>query len=177
MSSSTRQVAAGAQGASGAAGAEMQDGEPGPELPYPQMSRQKPRRNDQPTRLPYEQLQRRKWGAHDPGASIGVERKVEIRMDSRQAIIDNDLVLPIAPQASQRDLFLQILSGIDQMAQSWDAPGNGFFWVPSLNFVISPGGNAAYERMAPLIRKSGLSSTTAFTLEEARVTAPAEVKP
>lgn len=143
---------------------------------YPSFAGQGARRRGQSGRMPYEQLQRRKWGPHEANASIGVEKPVEIRVDAEQMVVANELTIPIPPGASRAEIFDQLLSAVDQSAQGWGQPGQGFFWVPSLRFVISPGGNAVYERVAPLVVKSGLSRRTEYTLDRV-VPAATEVQP
>ena len=115
--------------------------------------------------IPYEQLQRRRWGQFEEGANIGVEKSVTIRVDAEQMIVANQLIIPIRPGASRNELFDYLLSAIDEHATSWGPAATGFFWIPSLKFVISPGGNQIYDRLAPLVTRSGLRADTEFTLE------------
>ncbi|MDX1970256.1 MAG: hypothetical protein SFV23_24005 [Planctomycetaceae bacterium] len=132
---------------------------------YPTFAQEAPPRGSRGPKLPYEKLQRRKWGPHDPGASIGVEKPVEIRVDAERMIVGGTTVIRLRPDASRHEIFDQLLATLDQNSRGWEAPGPGFFWVPSLRFVISPGGNVMYERIAPLVTKSGLSNSREFTLE------------
>lgn len=156
----------GTEGSTGATGSPFLDE---PAESFPRFNPPQASRGGQQAKLPYEQLQRRKWGPHDPGASIGVERRVMIQVDSERIIIDGQRNIPIRAEDSRTVVFDQLLMGLDQSAQTWGNPGSGFFWVPSLRFVISPGGNAVYERMAPLVTKSGLSHSTEHTLDRAQV--------
>lgn len=116
--------------------------------------------------IPYEQLQRRRWGQFEEGANIGVEKAVTIRVDADQMIVANQLIIPIRPGASRNELFDHLLAAIDEHANSWGPAATGFFWIPSLKFVISPGGNQIYDRLAPLVTRSGLRADTEFTLEK-----------
>lgn len=116
--------------------------------------------------IPYEQLQRRRWGQFEEGANIGVEKSVTIRVDADQIIVANQLIIPIRPGASRNELFDHLLAAIDEHANSWGPASTGFFWIPSLKFVISPGGNQIYDRLAPLVTRSGLRADTEFTLEK-----------
>ena len=141
---------------------------------YPRFMQRGKTRAENP--LQYEQLQRRKWGPHEPGASIGVERAVVVRVDANHVIVDETLQVPIRSDMSRDEVFQRVLSGVDQAAQTWGQPGNGFFWVPSLRFVISPGGNTTYERVSPLVTRSGLSNSVEHTLQPA-IASPREVAP
>jgi hypothetical protein len=132
---------------------------------FPTFAQDVPPRGSRGPKLPYEKLQRRKWGPHDPGASIGVEKPIEIRVDAERMIVGGTTVIRLRPDASRNEIFDHLLATLDQNSRGWEAPGPGFFWVPSLRFVISPGGNVMYERIAPLVTKSGLSNSREFTLE------------
>ncbi|MDZ4683714.1 MAG: hypothetical protein SH850_01415 [Planctomycetaceae bacterium] len=136
------------------------------EPPYPSFAQAR-KATGQSRDLPYEQLQRRRWGPHDAGASIGVEKTVVVRVDAQRLIVGDNVIVPVPLGASRNQVFDRLLTVIDRQAQTWGKPGNGFFWVPKLKFVIGPGGNPVYERVAPLVAKCGLSSSTEFTLEEA----------
>lgn len=115
--------------------------------------------------IPYEHLQRRRWGQFEDGANIGVEKPVTIRVDAEQMIVANQLIIPIRPGATRNEMFDQLLAAIDENAASWGPAAAGFFWVPSLRFVISPGGNQIYDRLTPLVTRSGLRADAEFTLE------------
>lgn len=134
---------------------------------FPSFQRDLSRKTGRPAAMPYEQLQRRRWGPHEPGASIGVERRVEIRVDGEQFIVNGEDVIPLREANNRQEVFHQLLSTIDQQAQTWGQPGAGLFWVPNLRFVVSPGGNAQYERIAPLVTRSGLSHRVEQTLDRA----------
>ncbi len=116
--------------------------------------------------IPYEQLQRRRWGLFEEGANIGVEKSVTIRVDAEQMVVANQLIIPIHPGATRNDLFDHLLSAVDEHASSWGPAAAGFFWIPSLKFVISPGGNQIYDRLAPLVTRSGLRADAEFTLDK-----------
>lgn len=122
--------------------------------------------------LPYEQLQRRRWGKYGGDATIGLEHDVLIRVEAQRLIVDNTFAIPVPAGLSRTDLFDRLLAVIDRQANGWGVAPNGFFWVPSLKFVISPGGNPVYDRIAPLVAKSGLVAKTEFMREAATDAAP-----
>ena len=137
---------------------------PPPDDPEQRLARGPRRGNGQD--IPYEQLQRRRWGQFEEGANIGVEKSVTIRVDAEQMIVANQLIIPIRPGASRNELFDHLLAAIDEHSTSWGPAATGFFWIPSLKFVISPGGNQIYDRIGPLVTRSGLRADTEFTLEK-----------
>ncbi len=166
-SSTAARTNASAQAAGGTSG-ELPDGDAEP-APFPSFGPAQVRRvRQQEAALPYEQLQRRKWGPHEPGASIGVEKPVVIRIAGDHFLVESSAPIPIPEGADRVEIFDRLLTTIDQQAQGWGQPGVGFFWVPKLKFVISPGGNSVYERIAPLVAKSGLSNRVEYTLNQAQ---------
>ncbi len=139
--------------------------------PRPQLSNDRPEngRGRKPARsIPYEELQRRRWGQFDPGATIGVEKTLTIQVEASRMLVGRSTIVPVPEGAKREDIFDLLLVAIDQQAQGWGKPGAGFFWVPSLKFVISPGGNQVYERIAPLVTRCGLRAETEFKLDADR---------
>lgn len=116
--------------------------------------------------IPYERLQHRRWGQFEDGANIGLEKPVAIFVDAEQIVVAEQLIIPIRPGATRNEIFDQLLSAIDEDSATWGRAAAGFFWVPSLRFVISPGGNQIYDRLAPLVTRSGLRADAEFTLDE-----------
>ncbi len=129
----------------------------------PRLARGPKRGNGQD--IPYELLQHRRWGQFEEGANIGLEKPVAIFVDAEQIIVADQLIIPIRPGATRTEMFDQLLAAIDENAASWGPAATGFFWVPSLRFVISPGGNQIYDRLAPLVTRSGLRADAEFTLD------------
>jgi hypothetical protein len=141
-----------------------------PELP-PFAARKASRASDRA--LPYEQLQRRRWGRHGAQADIGLEHEVRIRVEARRLIVDDQYAIPVPSGISRTDLFDRLLSVVDRQAHTWDQAPAGFFWIPNLKFTISPGGGQVYDKLSPLVTKSGLHSTAEHILEQP---APARTK-
>ncbi|MBI1345542.1 hypothetical protein GC163_04570 [bacterium] len=140
---------------------------------YPNFNQSASRRKGQAAKsLPYEHLQQRKWGPHEPGATIGLEKPVRVRVEAERMVIEQTLAIPVTAGASREQLFNQLLSAVDQQSQGWGQPGSGFFWVPSLRFEVLPGGNTAYERVVPLVSKCGLSHRTEYSLGQTAAELP-----
>jgi hypothetical protein len=116
--------------------------------------------------LPYEHLQRRKWGQYGPNATIGLEHEIKVRVEAQRLIVDDAVSISIPGGLSRTELFDRLLSVIDRRASTWGMAPNGFFWIPKLKFVVSPGGQGVYERLAPLVSKSGLGYSTVHELEQ-----------
>lgn len=120
--------------------------------------------------IPLENLRNRKWGSSPQNAIIGLEQGINVRVDAGQIIVGTDRTIPVGQGESASDAFAAILSEVEAETRSWGAPPNGFFWRPSLNFHVSPGGNQHFERLQPLAVRSGLTTTRTFTLEPAAQT-------
>lgn len=120
--------------------------------------------------IPLENLRNRKWGHSPQSAMIGLEQGINVRVDAEKIIVGSDRTIPVGQGESAGDAFAGILSEVEAETRSWGAPPNGFFWRPSLNFHVSPGGNQHFERLQPLALRSGLTTTRTFTLEPAAQT-------
>lgn len=114
------------------------------------------------------QLARRHWGQSEPGATIGIEQDVSVRVDAQQMVVAEKHPIVYRPGETATDLYLRLLEVVDTEAQGWGKPKRGFYWTPRLRFVISPGGNQVFERLDDQVAKSGLSMTKDFTLNSAR---------
>lgn len=112
-----------------------------------------------------EQLARRRWGQSDPNATIGIEQDVTIRVDAQHLVVADDRVVKYHPGEQSFDLFLRVMEAVDAESRTWGKARPGFYWTPRLKFVISPGGNQAFERIDPWTTRSGLSATRVFTLD------------
>ncbi len=112
-----------------------------------------------------EQLARRHWGDSKPGATIGIEQNVTVKIDGQQILVADGRSIRYQPDELPLHVFLKVMDAIDQESQTWGNPREGFYWTPRLQFVISPGGNQMFERIDPLTIRSGLAATKEFTLD------------
>jgi hypothetical protein len=115
--------------------------------------------------IPYEQLYRRRWGLSEPHATIGVEKVALIWVGPDRIVVGDVSEVTVIPGASRSEIFDQVLVAVDELAVSWGQPQSGFYWVPRLKFVISPGGNQLYQRIEPLVSRTGLPCERSDTLD------------
>ncbi len=109
-----------------------------------------------------------RWGMSNPNATIGREHKLELNIYARQVLIgpnDSDLVVPVKDGEKPDPLVEKVLSGIDRASIDWGSPGDNFYWVPRIKFVVHPGGNQNYERLRGPLRDWGLQSSTSYALD------------
>jgi hypothetical protein len=106
----------------------------------------------------------RLWGRARPRATIGLERKLEIRiMDDRILVGSKDIVVPVGNGETVEEMIHYVVAGIDRAADKWGDPPTSFYWLPTVRFVVYPGGNQYYERLhEPLERKWGVTSTVEY---------------
>ncbi len=114
-----------------------------------------------------EDLAHRHWGLADPGAAIGLEREVRIDIEPKRYVIGKKHAVAIGEADTRDDTFAKIVTVLDLQARDWGKPPQGFFWKPSLRYVVADGGDANYERVHTLLERAGLSSTREF-LDEHR---------
>ena len=136
-----------------------------PQIPVDDQRGKKRKSSDRETPFEPEQLAHRHWGLSDPGASIGLEREVRIDIEPKRYVIGRKHSVAIEETDGREDSFAKIVTVLDQQARDWGKPPQGFFWKPSLRFVIADGGDANYERVHSLLERSGLSSTREYAVE------------
>jgi hypothetical protein len=106
----------------------------------------------------------RLWGRARPRATIGLERKLEIRIyDDRILVGSKDVRVLVGNGETVEEMIHQVVAGIDRAAEKWGDPPTSFYWLPTAKFVVYPGGNQFYERLhEPLERKWGVTSTVEY---------------
>ena len=106
-----------------------------------------------------------RWGLSDPNASIGFEKDVRIWCTADRIVIGSRQVIKVDKSTTRDKLLRSIVFAVEAEARSWGKPPKGFFWVPSPEFVISPGGNQHYERINGGLKKLGLESSAQYRLD------------
>ena len=156
---------AGRGSASGSGGASGSDsGESSASFGMPQRSFEKPNRPEV-----------RRWGIHSRRAAIGFERTVPIQALPDRLIVGRSLVVPVDEGVSASDLADDVARAIDEEAHSWGRPPDSFYWVPSIKFQVSPGGNQHVERLRGPLKQWGLGSSVQYTFDPASTAQPSEV--
>lgn len=126
-------------------------------------------RNEQMRRpgddVPLDQLSKRHWGQSDPSATITMEREVSIHV-AAETIKIGKRTLHVGRGESPIQLFAAILQGVEEEIQSWGRPPRGFYFRPSLLFVISPGGNQHVDRLDSLLKESQLTVSRKLSFDE-----------
>ncbi len=107
----------------------------------------------------------RQWGPPQSRSGIGFEREISIQIGSDRIIVGDEKQLQLDPGMSPQRLQASLFAVMDQYVQSWGPAPKGFYWVPSLQFTISPGGNQYYERIKSSAQKMGLETEAQYTLE------------
>jgi hypothetical protein len=113
----------------------------------------------------------RLWGRARPKATIGLERKLEIRiMDDRILVGSKDIVIPVGNGETVEEMVHFVVAGIDRAADKWGDPPTSFYWLPTVKFVVYPGGNQYYERLhEPLEKKWGVTSTVEYAPDKSKI--------
>jgi hypothetical protein len=108
---------------------------------------------------------RHQWGYASRRANVGFEHDVTIRVQADRIFVGEQPPVPCRPFESSRALSAAVIAALDRDARSWGPPPANFYWVPHINFVISPGGNVPYERIRPAIARHGLISSVDYRLD------------
>ena len=105
-------------------------------------------------------------------ASIGIERRVEIRVLRDRVLLDGkEIFIPGANDAKTDQITTQFSAGFAKVVESWGEPPERFHWVPTLRFVVDPSGNDIYERLQGDLKRliGEISEKLGIQLTEERI--------
>jgi hypothetical protein len=122
----------------------------------------------------------RLWGRARPKATIGLEKKIEIRVLADRIMVGSkDIVIPVGRGEKVEEMIDRVVVGIDHhVSEKWGDPPESFYWVPTAKFVVYPGGNLYYERLrGPLEHKWGVVSTVEYAPDPKPATSAAGGRP
>ena len=121
----------------------------------------------------------RKWGQVGKTASIGFEKKIEIRLKSDRILVGSkDLVIPIKSSDSDDEIVHRVVNAIDHVADQWGEPPPNYYWVPAAKFVVYPGGDAYAEKLTKVLEHTyGVNSTVDFADEKPAKKTPPRGRP
>lgn len=99
----------------------------------------------------------RTWGIVGRGGTIGFEREVTVYVTDNVFRVGRYAV-PASSAHRTQTVTQNLIDALDSHAQSWGPPPDNFYWVPAVQFVVSPGGESNYERVRGAIQRLGLTS-------------------
>jgi hypothetical protein len=110
----------------------------------------------------------RLWGQAGRKATIGFERTIEIRvLRDRILVGSKDAVVYVGSGESDQEMIHGVIGRIQQRAEMWGEPREGYYWAPKAKFKVYPGGNQYYERLkSELENEWGIPSTVDYVLEK-----------
>jgi len=106
-----------------------------------------------------------RWGLSPPAASIGFEKDVMIWCSADRVVVGGRKTIPVDKHVTGEVLFRRVVLALDAEARSWGRPPKGFYWIPAVRFVISPGGNQHYERLRRPLEQLGLNTAAEHRLD------------
>lgn len=112
-----------------------------------------------------EMLARKRWGLSAPDAAIGLEREIRINVEPNRLVIGGKHAIRMGEGESKQETFERLATVIDLQAREWGQPPQGFFWTPSLKFVVAEGGNPHYETARSLAERAGLVTSKEYAAD------------
>jgi hypothetical protein len=100
----------------------------------------------------------RRWGSPNGKATLGLEKHVDVEVTSDEVVIGNDVIVPLGRGETRKELTALLLSGLEGHIQTWGAPPPDFYWVPTVRFIVKPGGSAHCARLEGILREAGIRS-------------------
>lgn len=98
-------------------------------------------------------------------SGIGFEREITVHVGADRIMVGAEKSFNVDQGVTQEELLQSMNVIMDQYVNSWGPAPNGFYWVPTIQFTVSPGGNQYYERLKVSAQKMGLQTESTFTLE------------
>lgn len=108
----------------------------------------------------------RKFGMSLPGASIGFEREIPVEVHGDRLIVAGKEAVAIADDTPTEELFERLVVALDRQVRTWGWPPQNFYWVPTVRFVVRPGGIDRYEGLLRPLQRIGITSNLEFRLNE-----------
>jgi hypothetical protein len=89
----------------------------------------------------------KRWGRSHPDASLGLEKVVEVRVESGRIVVGNQFQVTRTAERSEADIVKRTIQTIEHLANQWGLPSPRFYWVPSVSLVSEP----AEQRLGTLL--------------------------
>ena len=124
-----------------------------------------------------EMLSHKRWGLSAADAAIGLEREVRIDVESKRLVVGGKHAIHMGDGESKQETLERLVTVLDLQARDWGQPPQGFFWKPSLRFVVAKDGNPNYEQARALTEQSGLSTSKEYATETADKAVPPTTPP
>mgnify|MGYP002629061555 CR=1 FL=1 len=80
----------------------------------------------------------RRWGKSHPDASLGLEKVVEVRVETGRVVVGNQFQVTRTPERSEADIVKLTIQTLEHLANQWNRPPPRFYWVPSVSLVFEP---------------------------------------
>lgn len=112
----------------------------------------------------------RLWGQARPKATIGFEKPIEIRILADRILVGSrDAVVYVGNGETVKEMVDRVVVRIEQRAEGWGDPPEGYYWSPRVKFVVYPGGNQYYEPLQHALEGDwGIPSTVDYAVEKKR---------
>jgi hypothetical protein len=110
------------------------------------------------------------WGAGQTG-TIGLEKRipVAVRPGRVDVLINNEI--QSVPAVDDRDQMVErVLRKLEEAASTWGQPPRTYYWVPSIRFIVYPGGNELYQKLHKPLKDWGFASTLEHSTADGRTT-------
>ena len=112
---------------------------------------------------------KRRWGFSSPNATIGFERQLLLKSEPDRLLVGDGPPIPVGRGETREELLQRVVTAIEREARAWGKPPSSFYWIPSVRFIVIPGGNQHYERLNDGLRTLGLQTSVDYRLDATRL--------
>jgi hypothetical protein len=101
----------------------------------------------------------------DPGSQIGLERKVNIRVEAQRVIVESEPPITVTAGMSREELQALLAQSLRTHFEGWGRPPRSFYWLPEVKYSVLPGGHQNLKRLTDLTEEWEISSKIDYALE------------
>lgn len=107
--------------------------------------------------------QKSRWGFSSARSSIGFEREVTVWVNEEFAKVGTEDIFAVASEKTRTKEIGKFVGDLERNVRSWGFPPERFYWIPSIRFVVYPGGTKNVRRLKSIADKMHLPSKIEFS--------------
>lgn len=105
---------------------------------------------------------KRQWGVPNPKGSIALEKDLALFLNADRVIVNNRYRISRTSDRTHAEVVQLTLEAMDVVARDWGPPPEQFYWVPSVDLVVQPGGEVWKETFKRSLEQSGVGVRVSY---------------
>lgn len=105
---------------------------------------------------------KRQWGVPNPKGSIALEKDLTLSLNADRVIVNNRYRISRTADRTSAEVVQLTIEALDVVARDWGPPPEQFYWVPSIDLVVQPGGEVWKESFKRSLEQAGVSVRVSY---------------